>query len=67
MVRKLHEANSAMNILEKTIKDHNVEEENTLKDLNFYKNKNMELTQEIQWTNEKIMNEKDQYIQLKQE
>lgn len=67
LVRKLHEANSAMNVMEKSVKEFMDAEDNKSKDLIFYKNKNTELMTEIQFLNDKIIKEKDQYEQLKKE
>jgi hypothetical protein len=49
MVKKLHEANSAMQIMERKIKEIQESEESKVQDITFYKNKNVELMTEVQF------------------
>jgi len=56
-----------MNVMEKSVKDFMESEDNKSKDITLYKNKNTELMTEIQFLNDKLIKEKDQYVQLKKE
>ena len=67
MVKKLHEANSAMQIMERKIKEIQESEDLKVQDITFYKNKNVELMTEVQFQNDKLLKEKDQYDDLKKE